>query len=148
MARRTAWLQGKGKQAEPEHNISFMNTEICPDTETVPEDSTDSSNEFVERSETETLDSDYRDVIPLLDGPAEECLTPGKEVNEEDSVKEEIMDLTHLPTSDDTDSFNRYIKLLDQEQITNKSEVELKYMNVQLARKTYLQNESNKRRRM
>ena len=84
-----------------------MNTEICPDTETVPEDSTDSSNEFVERSETETLDSDYSDVIPQLDGPAEESLTPGNEVIEEDSVKEEVMDLTHLPTADDTDSFDR-----------------------------------------
>ena len=110
VARCTAWLQGKGEQAEPEHNISFMNTEICPDTETVPEDSTESSNEFVERSETETLDSDYSDVIPQLDGPAEECLTPDKKVIEDDSVKEEIMDLTHIPTADDTDGFNRYIK--------------------------------------
>ena len=95
----------------------FMNTEICPGAETVPEDSTDSSNEFVERSETETLDSEYSDVIPQLDGPAEESLTPCKEVIEEDSVKEEVMDVTHLPTADDIDSFDRYIKQLDQEQI-------------------------------
>jgi hypothetical protein len=34
-ARRTAWLQGKEQRAESEQNSSDMNTEICPDTETV-----------------------------------------------------------------------------------------------------------------
>ena len=51
----------------------------------------------------ETSDSDKSDVIPQLDGPAEEALglTPEKAAMEEDSVKEEEVDLAHLPTADD-----------------------------------------------
>ena len=49
---------------------------------------TASSNELVERVEAETEDSDLSDVIPQLDGPAEETPTSDEETMEEDSDDE------------------------------------------------------------
>ena len=49
---------------------------------------TASSNELVERVEADTEDSDLSDVIPQLDGPAEETPTSDEETMEEDSDDE------------------------------------------------------------
>ena len=73
---------------------------------------------------------EFSDVIPQLDGPAEETLglTSDKEVIEEDSEKQE-MDMSHLPTADDPDSFESFINQLNQEKIENMSEQELIHIN-------------------
>ena len=147
VARRTAWLQGKEQQAEVEHNSSDMDTEIRPDTDTVSAKVTVSSNELVERFDVETLDSDTSDVIPQLDGPAEEILTSDKEVIEEDSMKEEESDLGHLPSADDPDSFDDFINHLDQEKIENMSKQELNHINAEIARKVVLQNATTKKKK-
>ena len=76
-----------------------------------------SSNELVERVEAETEDSDLSDVIPQLDGPAEETPTYDEETMEDDSEKEEQTVLSHLPTADDPDRLDEYINQLDQEKI-------------------------------
>ena len=60
-----------------------------------------SSSELVEKSEADTSDSENSDVIPQLDGPAEDIA-----VMEENCVKEEETNLANLPTADDPDSFN------------------------------------------
>ena len=105
--------------------------EICPDTETVSA----SSSELVERSEAETSDKDISDVIPQLDGPVQETLslTSDKAVMEEDSVKEEEVNLAHLPTADDPNSFVIYINNLNQEKIENMSKEEIIPMNAEIA---------------
>ena len=131
MARRTAWLQGKEQQAEAEPDSRDIDTEIFSDTEIVSA----SRSELVERSAVEISDSDSSDVIPQLDGPVEETLglTSQKATIEEDSVKEEEMDLAHLPTADDPVSFDFYIKSLTQENIENMSKEEIVLMNKELA---------------
>ena len=144
VARRTAWLQGKEQQAETERNSSEIDTEIFPDTETV----SSSRIELVERNEAETSDSDSSDVIPQLDGQAEETLglTPEKAAIEEDSVKLEEIDLAHLQTADDPLSFDIYIKSLTQEKIENMSKEEIIHMNAELARKKAFQNTTEKKK--
>ena len=119
-----------------------MDTKICPDTETVSATSAASSNESEEMIETETLGSDITDDIPQLDGPAED-----KEVMEEDSVKEEQVDLAHLPTADDTESFDIYINNLNQEKIENMSKQEIIHINAEIARKLALQNVPEKKKK-
>ena len=74
--------------------------------------------------EADTLDPDIRDVIPQLDGPAED-----KGVNEEDSVKEEEIDLAHLSTADDPASVDDFINNLDQEKIEKMSKLEINHIN-------------------
>ena len=145
VARRTAWLQGKEQQAEAEPNSSDIDTEIFGDTETVSA----SRSELVERSEAETSDSDKSDVIPQLDGPAEETLglTPEKAAMEEDSVTEEEVDLAHLPTADDPLSFDFYIKSLTQEKIENMSKEEIIHMNAELAQKIAFKNTTEKKKK-
>ena len=139
---RAAWLQKK--HYEQQDPPAEQNTEISPDTETVSANPTASSNELVERVEAETEDSDLSDVIPQLDGPAEETPTSDEETMEEDSVKEEETDLSHLPTADDPERLEDYINHLDQEKIANMSKQELAHMNAQLARKIALRNETEK----
>jgi hypothetical protein len=95
-----------------------------------------------ERVEREILDSDISDDIPKLDVPAEDT-----EVMKEDSVKEEEVDLTHLPTADDTESFDNYINNLNQEKIENMSEQEIIHMNAELARKLSLRTEPEKKKK-
>ena len=97
----------------------------------------------------ETSDSDKSDVIPQLDGPAEETLglTPEKAAMEEYSVKEEEVDLAHLPTADDPLSFDFYIKSLTQEKIENMSKEEIIHMNAELARKIAFQNTTEKKKK-
>ena len=63
---------------------------------------------------------------------------------EEDSVKEEETDLSHLPTADDPERLEDYINHLDQEKIANMSKQELAHMNAQLARKIALRTETEK----
>ena len=119
-----------------------MNTEICLDTETVSATSAASSNELEERIERETLNSDISNDIPQLDGPAEDT-----EVMKEDFVKEELVDLTHLPTADDTESFDNYINNLNQEKIENMSEQEIIHINAELAQKLALRTEPEKKKK-
>ena len=85
-ARRAAWLQKK--HYEQQDPPAEQSTEIIPDTETVSANPTASSNELVERVEADTEDSDLSDVIPQLDGPAEETPTSDEETMEEDSDDE------------------------------------------------------------
>ena len=136
-ARRETWLRKKqdGHQEEPAENDTV---EICPDTETVSA----SSNDLVEVIEAETLDSDISDAIPQLDGPAED-----KEVKEEDSVKEEEIDLAHLPTADDPASFDYFLNNLDQEKIEKMSKQELNHINAEIARKVAFQNATKKKKK-
>ena len=111
--------------------------------ETVAVNSTAFSNELVSNIEEETLDNDIGEIIPQLDGPAEEIqeVTPDKEVIEEDSMKEEENDLEHLPRADDPDDvFQNWMSNLGQEKIENMSEKEMIHMNAQLARKLVLKN--------
>ena len=68
VARCTAWLQGKEQQDEAEPNSRNIDTEIFGDTET----ESASRSKLVERSAADTSDNDISDVIPQLDGPAEE----------------------------------------------------------------------------
>ena len=60
---------------------------------------------------------------------------------EEDS---ENTDLSHLPTADDPERLDEYIKHLDQEKIENMSKQEIAHMNAQLARKIALRNKTEK----
>ena len=109
--------------------------------ETVLVNSTAFSNELASKIEEETSDNDISEIIPQLDGPAEEIeeVTPAKEVTEEDSMKEEEKDLEHLPTAEDPDDvFQNWMSNLSQEKIENMSEKELIHMNAQLARKSAL----------
>ena len=124
-----------------------MDTEIRPDTDSVSAKVTASSNELVERIDVETLDSDTSDVIPQLDGPAEEILTSDKEVIEEDSMKEEESDLGHLPTADDPESFDDFINHFDQEKIEKMSKQELSHINAEIARKVAFQNVTKKKKK-
>ena len=137
VARRTAWLQGKEQQAETVQNSSDTNLEICPDTTTV----SGSSSEMVEKSEADTSDSENSDVIPQLDGPAED-----KAVMEENCVEEETI-LTHLPTADDPDSFDIYINSLNQEKIENMSQKEIIHMNAELAKSLANKNTTDKKKK-
>ena len=66
---------------------------------------------------------------------------------EEDSVKEEELDLAHLPTADDLENFYRYKNQLDQEKIENMSEQEIIHMNGELARKVALQKATEKNKK-
>ena len=100
-----------------------------------------SNNELVEQLESDTEDMDLSDIIPQLDGPAEETTTSEEETQEEDSEK---TDLSHLPTADDPERLEEYIKHLDQEQIENMSKQEIAHMIAQLARKLALRNETEK----
>ena len=111
-ARRAAWL--KKKHYEQQVPPVEQNTEITPDTETVSANPTASSNELVERVEAETEDNDLSEVIPQLDGPAEETPTSDEETMEEDSVKEEETDLSHLPTTDDIERLDDWGKSLEE----------------------------------
>ena len=107
--------------------------------ETVLVNSTAFSNELASKIEEETSDNDISEIIPQLDGPAEEIeeVTPAKEVTEEDSMKEEEKDLEHLPTAEDPDDvFQNWMSNLSQEKIENMSEKELIHMNAQLAQKS------------
>ena len=62
---------------------------------------------------------------------------------EEDSVKEEELDLAHLPTADDPDNiFECYIKQLDQERIENMSKSDIIQLTAKIARKNALRDES------
>ena len=91
---------------------------------------------------------EFSDVIPQLDGPAEETLglMPDREVTDGDSVTEE-MDLSHLPTADDCKSFYIYISNLNQERIENMSKQELNHMNAELARKIAFKNAVEKKQK-
>ena len=109
--------------------------------ETVSASPTASRNELLERVEAETEDSDLNDVIPQLGGPAEETTTFDEETMEEDF---ENTDLSHLPTADDPERLDEYIKHLDQEKIENMSKQEIAHMNAQLARKKALTTETEK----
>ena len=71
-------------------------------------------------------------------------LISDREVTEEDSVTEE-MDLSHLPTAEDPESFDIYISNLNQEQIETMSKQELNHMNAELARKIALKNADEKK---
>ena len=104
--------------------------------------------EHIEENPCQEYETDLEtNAIPQLDGPAEDTLSlaSDKEVMEEDSVKEEEVDLAHLPTADDPESFDRYINQLDQEKIENMSEQEIIHMNGELARKVTLQKAENKK---
>ena len=136
-ARRAAWLQKN--HYEQQDPPAEQNIEISPDTETVAANPTASSNELVEQLEAETEDSELSDVIPQLDGPAEETTTSAEETMEEDS---ENTDLSHLPTADDPERLDEYIKHLDQEKIENMSKQEIAHINAQLARKIALRNKT------
>ena len=133
-ARLETWLRKKqdGHQEEPAENDTV---EIGPDTETMSA----SSNELVEMIEAETLDNDISDVIPQLDGPAED-----NEAKEEDSVKEEEIDLAHLPRADDPANFDDFINNLDQEKIEKQ---EINHINAEIARKVALQNATKKKKK-
>ena len=84
---------------------------------------------------------EFSDVIPQLDGPAEETLglISDREVTEADSVTEE-MDLSNLPTADDPESFDNYISNLNQEKIENMSKQKLNHMNAELVWKIAFKN--------
>ena len=122
----------------------YQNSEISPDMETVSANPTASSKELplVERLEAETEDSELSDVIPQLDGPAEETTTSDEGTMKEDSVKEEEADLSHLPTTDDPERLDDFINHLDQEKIENMSKQEIAHINAQLARKIALRNKT------
>ena len=136
-ARHETWLQKK-QDGEQEETAENDTVEIGPDTETLSA----SSNDLVEMIEAETLDSDISDVIPQLDGPAED-----KEVKEEDSVKEEEFDLAHLPTADDPASFDDFINNLDQEKIEKTSKQELNHINAEIAHKVALKNSTKQKKK-
>ena len=72
------------------------------------------------------------DVIPQLDGPAED-----KAVLEENCVEEET-NLTHLPTADDPDSFDIYLNNLNQKEIIN--------MNAELSKSLAIKNTTEKKK--
>ena len=115
--------------------------------ETVSVNSTAFSSELASKIEEETLDNDISEIIPQLDGPAEEIkdVTPDKEVIEEDSMKEEEKYLEHLPTADDPDDvFQNWMSNLNQEKIENMSEKDLIHMNAELARKLAVKNATAK----
>ena len=102
------------------------------------------SNELVELVEAETEYSDLSDVIPQLDGPAEETTTSDEGTMKKDSVKGEEADLSHLPTTDDPERLDDFINHLDQEKIENMSKQEIAHINAQLARKIALRNKTEK----
>ena len=114
-------LQGKQQQEGAE-----ATTVICPDTEAVSVTSTASSSDLVSRIAAETdSDSDIGEIIPQLDGPAEETLglTSEKEAMEEDSIEEAERDISHLPTANDPDNIlQHWMKNINQEKIENMSQ--------------------------
>ena len=115
--------------------------------ETVSVNSTAFSSELASKIEEETLDNDISEIIPQLDGPAEEIkdVTPDKEVIKEDSMREEEKYLEHLPTADDPDDvFQNWMSNLNQEKIENMSEKDLIHMNAELARKLAVKNATAK----
>ena len=100
-----------------------------------------SSSELVEKIEGDTSDSENSDLIPQLDGPAED-----KSVMEENCVEEETI-LTHLPTADDPDSFDIYLNNLNQEKIENMSQEEIIHMNAELAKSLAFKNTTEKKKK-
>ena len=103
---------------------------------------------MVSRIAAETdSDNDIGEIIPQLDGPAEETLglKSEKEAMEEDSGEEAERDISHLPTANDPDNIlQHWMNNIDQEKIENMSQEELKHMNAVLAQKTALRNATEK----
>ena len=110
--------------------------------ETVSVNSTAFISELLSKIQEETLDNYISEIIPQLDGPAEEIqdVTPNKEVIKEDSMKEDKKDLEHRPTADDPDNvFQNLMSNLTQK-MENMSEKDLIHINSELAQISALKN--------